>query len=116
MRVSSSLGAVAVLIAMAACSSPARAAITDAGGAEVANTAWTSTTAQVVGSPGCAAGTARDDCRLLAEPGTPGDDAPAALDALGATGAPEDDLEAALSRLAGAPDAAAARAARDEAL
>src|SRR4051812_7703872 len=70
----------------------------------------------VVGAPGCAAGAAGPDCRVLADPATPGDDSAAALAALGATDSPEDDLDDALRALAAATDADAAAAARAEAL
>ena len=70
----------------------------------------------VVGAPGCAAGIAGPDCRVLADPATPGDDDAAALAALGATDSPEDDLDDALRALAAATDADAAAAARAEAL
>jgi len=70
----------------------------------------------VVGAPGCAAGIVGPDCRVLADPATPGDDDAAALAALGATDSPEDDLDDALRALAAATDADAAAAARAEAL
>jgi streptogramin lyase len=94
----------------------AEASLTDAGGQPVAATDWSSTSAQVVGDPGCAAGVAGPGCRVLAEPGTPADDDAAALAALGSSSSPEDDLAAALARLATAPDAPAAAGARAEAL
>src|SRR5690242_344696 len=70
----------------------------------------------VVGAPGCAAGIVGPDCRVLADPATPGDDDAAALAALAATDSPEDDLDDALRALAAATDVDAAAAARAEAL
>src|SRR4051812_6066703 len=74
------------------------------------------TRAEPVGPPACATGIAGPGCRVLAEPGTPGDDPAAALAALGPSASPEDDLLAAVERLAAAPEAGAAADARDEAL
>jgi hypothetical protein len=97
------LGLLAVLAALAV---PSVAAVP-------ATAADRSVATPVVGAPGCAAAVAGPDCRVLAEPGTPGDDDAAALAALGPTDSPEDDLDDALRALAGAADADAAAAARD---
>src|SRR5919107_1272622 len=110
------LGALAALLAAAALPAGARAAILDGAGDPVPNTSWQQTSAQLAGPLGCATAADPGGCRALAEPATPDDDEAAALAALGPSGAPEDDLASALDALAGAPDAAAAAAARDEAL
>ncbi|HWT22698.1 MAG TPA: hypothetical protein VN213_04255, partial [Solirubrobacteraceae bacterium] len=69
--------------------SPAAASLTDAGGAPVEGTDWSSPLAQIVGDPGCVGTAAGAGCRVLAEPGTPDDDGAAALAALGPAGAPD---------------------------
>src|SRR5215218_4008266 len=74
------------------------------------------THAEPIGPPACATVPLGTGCRVLAEPGTPGDDPAAVLAALGPSASPEDDLLVAVERMAGAADAAAAAAARDEAL
>src|SRR3954464_6323957 len=87
---------------------PAPAAITDAGGQDVANTDWSRPDAQVVGLPGSARGAAPAPCRRLAAPATREDDGPEALGGLRDAGSPEEDLAAALARLAAAGGPAAA--------
>ena len=104
-----SLVAAAGALALAlACPGAASAWLTDAGGARIPNTDSSSPSAQLAGLPTVQ--------RLLAEPFSPQDDDPDALEALGPTGAPDDDLGAALDRMAGATDTAVAAAARTEAL
>src|SRR3954453_13584365 len=91
----------------------APAAITLGDGSVIANTDWSTPTAQVASGPACRVAPATAGCLPLADPaGTPAG-APVELRA---AGAPEDDLEAALARLAAAGTGSEADAARSAAL
>jgi streptogramin lyase len=103
---------VSALLALGASAGTARAALTDTSGAAVPNT---DAGAQLVTAPTCG-GAATGNCRRLAHAATPGDDPAAALSRLWSPDGPHEDLAQALGALESAADAAAAAAARDEAI